>query len=754
MKPGWHLTGGEQWGEEPGLFSKLISILKSPIPSPIAVMAKLGWHWHRLRAMGAIEVAAHLRKRAYQLIDARWRRNWAAVPLEASFLFPKLPDRAKAPAVLVEALKRDAADILAGHWKAFGHLELKVDDPPLWQADYLALRNFATRKPAFKLNHRRLPGGADIKLIWELSRWHPLARLAQAAWLLGDDQAGRKCVSWLANWEARNQPFRGWNWTSALESGLRLIQFVWIDAGLAEPAKAGGYTEELERLRPRLLPPHVWFTWRYRSFGSSANNHLLGELAGLIVALTRWPALARWGAPLSTLHRLWEKQVLAQFALDGGNREQALHYHLFSWELCWQARLALRAAGRPVSPVVEERLGRAAEFFRDVQVEADPWDYGDSDNAFVTPFYADERSAVEEWRRWFKAPESSPAVQFWWKPPASDQEKLGPEPARLTLANPFCVEAHGWRIYSQSGLAMHRDADWTLRWDLSPLGYLTTAAHGHCDALHLSIWRQGVALVIDPGTGAYYAEPELRAYLASWAAHNGPALSGIESPKRLGPFLWSKHHEKPSWKAEPKNAVTGELVLPGCTIQRTVIQLPDGLGWQVADVCEPLKGSKGPEFSVRWQFAPGSRLEVLAERRFRLSRNGVSMLIEVDENWSKVEPHVAEETPPVLPSESETRPAEEPSPASPSPEWSCSPAFRKTCRGPGLLLTAQVTPQSWPGEEVRANRSAGVQPARMAATEWSAQVGHLRSSAKTEALPAQRHNPCVFRTRFLASPPS
>jgi len=27
-----------------------------------------------------------------------------------------------------------------------------------------------------------------------------------------------------------NPPYRGWNWTSALESGMRLVQFTWIDA--------------------------------------------------------------------------------------------------------------------------------------------------------------------------------------------------------------------------------------------------------------------------------------------------------------------------------------------------------------------------------------------------------------------------------------------------------------------------------------------------------------------------------------------
>jgi hypothetical protein len=52
-----------------------------------------------------------------------------------------------------------------------------------------------------------------------------------------------------------------------------------------------------------------------------------------------------------------------QFAEDGGNKEQALHYHLFSFELCWHARAALLAAGRSISPKAEDRLTLAAGFW-------------------------------------------------------------------------------------------------------------------------------------------------------------------------------------------------------------------------------------------------------------------------------------------------------------------------------------------------------------------------------------------------------
>src|SRR5205814_8528523 len=105
---------------------------------------------------------------------------------------------------------------------------------------------------------------------------------------------------------------------------------------------------------------HVYYTWRYRSFGSSANNHLLGELAGLVLAIARWSSLTGLATSLDELRGIWEKEVLLQFAPDGGNREQALGYHLFSWEFCWQTQAALLAAGKHVSASVEERLKRAA----------------------------------------------------------------------------------------------------------------------------------------------------------------------------------------------------------------------------------------------------------------------------------------------------------------------------------------------------------------------------------------------------------
>jgi hypothetical protein len=641
-------------------------------------MASYSWYWHRLRAMSPGEIWGRVQKKWFQWVDSRSRPDWDKVHLVCPDGFPTLPDPAAAPEELREELRRDTEAIGAGRWQAFGHLPIQVDNPPHWHRDYLAGVDLRTNRSAFQLNHRDLPGGADIKLIWELSRWYQLGRLAMAAFVRQDTGAGRTCLVWLEDWVQHNPPCCGWNWTSALETGIRLVQFTWIHALLGSSADAGEFARRLETLARAILPAHGWFTWRHRSFGSSANNHLLGELAGLIFSVARWPGLARWSVGLERLHTLWEREVLAQFAPDGGNREQALNYHLFSFELCWQTRLALLAARREIDPAVEERLARAAEFYAEVQMETDAWDYGDSDNAFVTWWFAGRASAVAEWLAWLRAPTSSPALCYW----------LGDRP-RLLRKAAWVPMARDWRFYPDSGQAICRRGSWTLRWDTSRLGYLSTAAHGHLDALHLSLWRQGVAFLVDPGTGAYYSDAPLRTALASWDAHNGPHPAGLNFPRRLGPFLWSEHHAPPEMMERPEGGLTGCLTLPMGKVCRLVSYLSEKDAWQVDDQYRPGGADTESGFVVCWQFAPGTELVSTGGCRYRARRAGTALEVVVGENWAEVK---------VI------------QPASPAsggvgrtiPPGVCSPGFRQTAFGPQLRLRAQG------------------------------------------------HNPCLFRTTFLA----
>ncbi len=535
-----------------------------------------------------------VQKKAHQRADRRF--NQPNLTLDQLGSFPRLPQKVNAPKELLAALSRDVDEILAGRWNAFGHLPLKISDPPKWQADNLVDRDLKSDAIAFKLDHRAQPGGADIKVIWEPNRWYQLVRLAMAGWLVDHGKAREKCVGWLHHWASSNPPFSGLNWTSGLETGIRLIQFVWIDAFLTA---AGVPNKTLQELRGRILPSHTWYTWRYKSFGSSANNHLIGELAGLIVAQARWPELAKISAPIAEIGALMDREILAQFADDGGNEEQALGYHLFSWEFCFQSQHALELAKAPLSPRAKERLNAAARFYRDAKLEGDPWDFGDSDNAWVTPLFADETQAAREWWQWFDGSEN--ALQYWWGP----FERRAAEQGR-------------WHIFSQSGYAVLKTNDWFVRFDFSPLGYLSMAPHGHLDALHFSVSFRGEPVIIDPGTGAYYADKSVRNYLAGWSAHNSPQLKNqpTEYPKRFGTFLWGEHHKLPQFHSENPHTIRAEIELPYGKAERTVVFSPEKNAITVRDRFTQTQ-TRRPVIT-RWKFAPELSIERFPGNTFRV----------------------------------------------------------------------------------------------------------------------------------------
>src|SRR4026209_976627 len=87
-------------------------------PCAFGHLCRVLWYWHRLRAMGPAEIAAHARKKIFQYLYARGMPDGPSPELDSTVDFPKLPRPEDAPAILREALTRDAKDILAGRWKA------------------------------------------------------------------------------------------------------------------------------------------------------------------------------------------------------------------------------------------------------------------------------------------------------------------------------------------------------------------------------------------------------------------------------------------------------------------------------------------------------------------------------------------------------------------------------------------------------------------------------------------------------------
>lgn len=575
----------------------------------MSILQKVAWYRHRLAAMGVPEVAGRVREKFQHLTEHRGLTKLAAATVTGEVRnFPVLPWRDAVPQEVAEAILADARRIAAGEWEVLHGQTWKVSLPPAWHRDYLSGQEAPTALPARKLNHRALPQGMDVRLLWETSRWIQVVRLAQAEWLTGKGSFADLALRILEDWVEKNPAGHGWNWTSPMEPGIRLINFTWIHALLS--ASAGAESSRLAAVTDRIVPSHVWWVWRYHSIGSSANNHLLGELAGLLMALARWPRLSTLAGGVEEIAGMQLTALRAQFSSDGSNREEALHYHLFAWEMGWQSVAAMKAAGVKVKDDVPACLARAARAFADLVEPDEPWDFGDSDDAHITPFYASESGALREWRAWLLHEREGAAIQAW----------LGSPPVL-----PAAATDEGWTVYRDSGYAVSRRGGWTARFDASALGFGSMAAHGHLDALHCSLWLRGQAVIVDPGTGGYFASKQERAVLTSREAHNGPHWPdpGLY-PQRVGPFLWANHHPRPEM-AVRGGSVRGCLTLGGRTLIRSVT--PVDRGWKIEDSADDHGGAA---FLVYWQFAPGWMLERSAAGAFTATRGDSRVVVRID----------------------------------------------------------------------------------------------------------------------------
>ena len=76
--------------------------------------------------------------------------------------------------------------------------------------------------------------------------------------------------------------------------------------------------------------------------------------------------------------------------------------------------------------------------------------------------------------------------------------------------------------------------------DCGALGYLGIAAHGHADALAVTLSIAGEECLVDPGTFSYWNELKWRAYFRGTSAHNTVRIDGLDQSVSGGRFMWTR----------------------------------------------------------------------------------------------------------------------------------------------------------------------------------------------------------------------
>jgi hypothetical protein len=471
----------------------------------------------------------------------------------------RVPDRTRAPRASAWchvpvgdtnrlAVARAANEVLAGRLHVLGRAVPTRDGIPDWNADPITGRRIA---PTFGLylDFRHIGPDFDIKFLWEVNRhlwWLPLA---QHHALTGDAACLNRLRTLLTSWLDECPYALGANWCSPIEHGIRLINWsaVWhLIGGVHSPMFGDDAGRRLLDRWLESIYQHMSFISDNYSLYSSADNHLIGEAAGVFVGAHTWDCWDPARALGTEAKSILQREALRQFTADGVNHEQAIWYHTFALEFLLVAGLCGRANGDDFAPGYWARLERGATFIASLMdCRGAMPTYGDSDDSEVLrlghgPQFGSHRSLIASAAVLFQRADLQ--AKFAGIADEPDQQTAWLMRAAAPAADPHAM-ARLPRVFPQGGYAvlgtaLHSPEEFRVIFDCGPLGANRVAGHGHADALSMTLSWAGVPLLVDPGTYCYNAEPALRHFFRATRAHNTLVVDGKDQSDYGASFLW------------------------------------------------------------------------------------------------------------------------------------------------------------------------------------------------------------------------
>ncbi len=512
--------------------------------------SRLGWYARRLARMSPAEVPWRARD---QVIRLAWARRQVR-PGQLAAVAPRPAGEhrftASLPSGTAERVPEeartailDSADrLLRGEWEVLGVFRTDLVRPD-WFLDPVTGRRSAPDQYAFRVDHRSEEHVGNVKQVWEISRLQHVTLLA-TAWFLSHEQAyAERVADQLRSWWRENPFLSGVHWTSGIELGVRLISLVWIRRLLDDWPGACDLFER-DALAVQQIRWHQQYLAMFRSRGSSANNHVIAEAAGQLVASCAFPWFPESGRWRRTSARLLERELTRNTFPSGIGRELASDYQCFVAELGLLAAVEAGTAGYPLSAATWQRLCAMVDSAAaQVDERLRPPRQGDSDEGRALLCDAPE---ANRWPSLLALGETLFGRLSWWPrvPEDAGSVIIGALPhARHDVADrppdrPSRFADAGMTILRTAG--EHGPEIWC-RCDGGPHGFLSIAAHAHADALSVEVRYAGLDVLADPGTYCYHGEPAWRSYFRSTIAHNTAELGGQNQSTEGGPFLWLRH---------------------------------------------------------------------------------------------------------------------------------------------------------------------------------------------------------------------
>lgn len=524
-----------------------------------------------------------------------------------------------------------SAGLQRGRIDLFEYGDLDVGRPVRWHVDPLTRVELNAGRFGKGIDYRDEARVGDIKVVWELGRHQFLVPIAVHYLMDQDDRHLSILADVLNSWIEQNPFDKGIHWCSSLEVSLRgmswavmhqILRFAGLDRGIFSLAV------DETALRTSIYQ-HAWFIRHYLSLYSSGNNHLIGELTGLLVLTSVFPQ-GRKGEDWK--HFAWNrllKESAQQVHRDGVGKEQAVYYHAWVLEYFIIAYLTAMSSGLPIPRGFLDTIVAMARFLIDLSPDyktVGPPQIGDADDGVAlafndksaSTFFVDLIQTVSMLTCDFPAVETA-SKAIWYR-----------SMARSAVVNSSVSLGRSAYpvVYPDGGYSILGREDFHLVFDAGPLGFPAIAAHGHADALSICLALDAKWWLIDPGTYAYHSAGDWRGYFRGTRAHNTICINDLDQSLPGGSFLWLRHAdavfdgmqpEDESHRHVASGVIRNYQGAPGVELKRSVVVDVRDSTIHITDQvnCEQETG-----VSLQFHFAPDIDVEFANKAVCRARRPG------------------------------------------------------------------------------------------------------------------------------------
>ncbi len=517
-----------------------------------------------------VKIAASIQELAAHLKTRQTPRFFGLMPEHAALISRFYPDAYWITIEQAEQYKMHCFDLLGSGPKDLG---VKID----WHTDFKSGHTWP------KVHHTRLiltssKGGFDVKVPWELSRFHHAVRLGQAYLYTMDEGYAKEIMDQISDWIDAN-PFEfGVNWAGPMDVAIRVVNWIWATYAIIE---SQSLSHEFLAKWLTSLKQHGDYIYDHLEDGWPHTNHLIANLTGLAYLGILFPELPDAGKWKQTaLKRLWE-ELDRQVYADGMSYEASTSYHRLVTEMILSTAAICLINGIELPEIARARIRAMLDVILHYsQPDGLAPQIGDADDGrlHVLTVHSDPVQVAQDHRHLLalgslvlerETPEWAGFVDptehgwsiaagfewqdaFWFftsdaaarysdvltrttgRPDVPPDEWIQVTSgvkvrARALARHPIKVSAvTSSREFEAGGLYVMRHEDFYMVIDAGDVGQAGAGGHAHNDTLSMTLAAHGTAFLIDPGSYLYTSDAEARNLFRSTSSHNTLQIGSYE----------------------------------------------------------------------------------------------------------------------------------------------------------------------------------------------------------------------------------